>query len=335
MLRLLHKLGIQSETTSSKELKKDFKDIDFAKLLTEYREWVKKITSFGKNFIDKINQKTHRLHSEFHQGGTATGRYASFNPDLQNIPKNSEYRNCFIAPDGWDMLSGDYTQIELVLAAEISQDPTMVRAMRDGISLHGITASSIHGGIPVDQLTVEQYTKGKSMNFAMLYGSSPRGIAYNFSVSDDEAKKYIETFNNTYPILATFMKAVHQKIIELGYSSTLLGRKRWFIIPAQWTQKDWKYLYRIYREGFNHVIQGSSADITKLAMCNIYYDNPFGKSLKLIMTVHDEIILLAKKDISKDAAEFVRNQMILAAKTFIKTLPVDVKVTTASCWTKE
>jgi DNA polymerase I-like protein with 3'-5' exonuclease and polymerase domains len=334
MKKILHLLGISAETTSSKELKLNFGQHPFIKLLLEYREWRKKITSFGDNFIEKINPKTGKLHAEFHQGGTATGRFASFNPNLQNILKTSSYRECFIAPEEWDILSADYSQIELVIAAEASQDEIMLDAFRNNVSLHTITAASIHKVAQKD-LTIEQYTKGKSMNFAMLYGSSPKGIAYNFQVPIEEAYKYIDSFTETYPQLMAFRNGIHKEVLSRGYSTTLMGRKRWFVVPISWKKSDWKYIYEICREGFSHVIQGSSADITKIAMKDIYYENPFGELLKLILTVHDEIVYCVRKDVTQDAEKFIREHMIMAARHFIKTVPVKVDVVIAPYWTKE
>lgn len=335
MLKILHKLGIESDTTASPELKMKFKDQPFVELLLKYREWQKKITSFGNNFIEKINPETGRVHSEFHQGGTATGRFASYNPDLQNILSDAEYRKCFISPDGWDTISADYSQIELAIAAELSQDDTMLNAFRNDISLHAITASSIHGGIPRDELTLEQYTKGKSMNFAMLYGSSPKGISYNFQVPIKEAYDYVDAFTATYPKLIAFRNGVHREILSRGYSTTMLGRKRWFIIPAAWQKSDWKYLYEIYREGFSQVIQGGSADITKLAMKSIWWENSFGELLKMVLTVHDEIVFWSRKDITKDATKFIQEYMVMAAKNFIKSIPVKIDIKIAPYWIKE
>jgi DNA polymerase I-like protein with 3'-5' exonuclease and polymerase domains len=336
MLRVLHSLGVDSKSTSSKELELNFKHHPFVKILLEFRKWEKKVTSFGENFLKDINPVTGKIHSEFHQGGAATGRFASLNPDLQNIPIEDSYRYCFIAPDGYDVISADYSQIELVTAAELSQDKTMIAALKRGDNIHALTASKMYklDTIKKEEIDPQKYTNGKSMNFAMIYGSTAKGLSYNFQVPLEEANEYMEIFSNTYPGLVNFMKAVHREILKRGYSITPFGRRRWFILPTRWNESDYKYLYQIYREGFNHVIQGCSADMTKISMANIYHNNPFGVLLKLIMTIHDEIVLIAHKSISREAAEFVRSEMISAGKLFIKTLDVSVGIKIEPHWVK-
>jgi DNA polymerase-1 len=333
MLAVLHFLGVNSKSTDSKELKRDYKQNPFVRLLIDYREWNKKLTSFGENFLKKINATTNKIHAQFNQVGTGTGRLSSDDPNLQNIDADLGYRACFIAEPGYLFLTSDYSQIELRLAAELSQDPIMIKAYLDRDDLHAITASSVFE-VPRDQLTEEIRRKGKSFNFAILYGTTARGLAYNFGIKEEEATRRLEIFYNTYSELARFIRGTQSQIITRGYSITPLGRKRFFIIPNKWTNSNFKLMYRVFREGFNHIIQGGSADMTKIAMCDIYYDNPFGSDLRLKLTEHDEIVTMAKKEIINDAKIFVEEKMLNAAKLVIKTIPVEVKTVIAPYWSK-
>lgn len=334
MLRIMNLMGIDTDSTASKVLKRDHSDNEFAQILVEFREWTKKYTSFGRNFLEHINPKTGRIHSNYDQLATATGRFASSDPNLQNILKDVDYRNCFIAREGYLIGTYDYSQIELRIAAEASNEEEMLRPMREGKNLHADTARAIfHVGEDESQ-EVEVYTKAKSANFAILYGTSAKGLAYNFQIPWEDGKEILERHKLKYPNLHAFIDLVREQILARGYSVTPFGRRRYFTIPKRWTRYNFKEKFKIFREGFNHVVQGGSADMIKLSMIWIDQRNPFGDKLRLLMQVHDEIVVEIAKDIEKEADAFIREQMIKAGEVFVKSVPVDVGGEIHPYWTK-
>jgi len=338
MKRLLFLMGLPVDNTNSKYLKREFREHPFVKTLIEYREWTKKVTSFGENFLEEVDPATGRIFGTFDQLATNSGRFASRDPNLQNILRGGGYRNCFIAPEGWDLITADYSQIELRIVAEASQDPTMRDAFLNDIELHELTASRIFH-MPIDELDLDTITKGKSANYAILYGTSAKGLAYNFGIPHSEGLQMLKDFGDTYPQLMYFIEAVKSEIIKRGYSITPFGRKRYFRIPALhgrpfFEAHNIQEKFKIWREGFNHIIQGGSADMIKLAMIDISNKNPFGDLLRIILTVHDEVVYEAHKSVSEEAAKFVEARMIEAGERFIRSIPVKVNTTVSSYWSK-
>lgn len=331
---LLNLCGIAVENTNEKTLT-TFSDNDIIKLILEYRGYIKRATSFGDKFIKIINPVTGRIHADAHQLGTDTGRYAYSNPNLQQIPKLPEYRKGFVAESGHKIITSDYEQCELKLAGSISGEPLFINAFINKKDLHRLTAS-IAFGVAYDDVTDEQRQVAKTLNFAILYGSSEAGLVWNFGFTKENASKLLNNFYNGYSRLSKFMEVAKEAIYKKGYSSTPLGRKRYF--GKKVLYEDWKEASseerRIKREGFNHIIQGANADITKEAMCKIHYENTFGNKLKIILLVHDEIVCEVSDDILNDAKDFIRYCMESAEQKYLGKIPAKVDMHINDYWSK-
>ena len=335
MRRLMQLMGVPVTSTDSKYLKRDFPDFEFAMLLVDYRGWFKLATTYGENFYTHINPVTGKLHSSFEQLATRTGRFASSGPNLQNIKRDSEYRHSFVASEDYMMATADYSQIELRLAAEASADEIMLSAFREERDLHAETAiGSFAFNVSEEELDPEIRTDGKSLNFAILYGTSAKGIAYNFQIPHSEGLAILSRHKDLYPDLHNFIDVSRELIVSRGYSITPLGRRRYFTVPDRFTRYNIKEKFKIYKEGFNHIIQGGSADMLKIAMVTISENNPFGDYLRAIMSIHDEIVYEIHKSILEKGEAFIRSEMIKAGEIFIESIPVKVGIKVAPHWEK-
>jgi DNA polymerase I-like protein with 3'-5' exonuclease and polymerase domains len=325
MLAILHVCGVDTDSTNEKDLKESFSKHPIVSLLLEYREWIKKSTSFGESFLSKIHPSTERIHAEFNQLMADTGRFSCSNPNLQQIVRDSEYRHCFIASPGKKMVTVDYSQQELRLAGAITGEPKFIEAYQKNLDLHTITASLMYG-VPVEQVTKDQRQVAKGYNFAVLYGSTEYGLAYNFQMDIKEARGLLDKYYEGYDRLHRFKIAMEDAIFEKKYSSTPLGRKRFFEAKEFFTDgKEYeKYRNAIKRQGFNQMIQGAGADVTKTAIVMIHEENPFGDKLELIMSVHDEIVCEVDECCLDEAVEFITAMMKKAEQPYLKDIPAEV-----------
>jgi DNA polymerase-1 len=318
MSRLAGVFGIPEKSTNKKVIKK-YPNNEFVKRLLSYREYLKDDTTYGDSFLSKINPITGRIHADFNPLGTRTGRFSSSKPNLQNIKRGNVYRERFIAPEGSLLATADYSQIELRVAAVLSHETAMIDAFNAGEDLHRLTAATIFAKDPKDVLDKERDV-GKTLNFAVVYGTSVKGLYYNFEIPMDDGEIYLDRFFSKYRNLAYFINESGKRIIELGFSSTANGRRRFFTVPNNLSNRDIKKIFAIKREGVNHIVQGTSGDMIKMAICNIYYDNPFGKNLKLVNTVHDEVVVEFVEGILDEAVEFINKSMVSAGDYFLKNV---------------
>jgi DNA polymerase-1 len=271
-----------------------------------------------------------RLHTNFDQCGTATGRLSSREPNLQNIPIRAEegrrIREAFIADTGSLLISADYSQIELVVLAHLSQDENLVTAFRDGTDVHARTASLIFG-IGEDKVNNEQRRIAKTINFGVMYGMSAFRLANELNISRTDASSFIEAYFNTYAGVRRFIEKLIKKTEECGYASTILGRRRYIpsINSGNKTEKA-----AAERIAVNTPIQGSAADIVKTAMLNL--DKRLAAVLspaRLLLQVHDELILECPRDAAAETATLVKTEMEQAVKL---NVPLRVSVETGKRW---
>jgi DNA polymerase-1 len=305
--------------------------------LLAYRDADKKISTYGENLFKNINQNTGRLHAEFNQLGTHTGRFSSSNPNMQNIPRENRYRNAYVARPGHKIITADYSQEELRLLAAVSRELEMINAFIDGIDLHKKTASILFS-TDVDLINKEQRSTGKTLNFAVVYGSSEYGLYKNFGIPLKMGKNYLEKFFSGYPRLNAFKEKAGDIILSLGYSITPLGRKRFF--KKKILYKDYYEKVReesaIKRAGVNHIIQGGSADIIKLAMVDIDYNKPYSDDeLRILLQVHDELVFEVREDLVDSAVDFIRDCMVNNEQKFLGNIPAVVDIYVGDCWNKE
>ena len=271
-----------------------------------------------------INPKTGRVHTSFNQTATATGRLSSSNPNMQNIPIKGEWgkriRETFIADKGNLLLSADYSQVELRILAHLSKDEVLVDAFSKGIDVHAKTASEIFG-VTVDKVTDEMRRTAKTVNFGVIYGMSPFGLSAALSIPHEEAKKYIEKYFERHPGVKRYIEAALSEVRQKGYTVTLAGRRR--PIPEIRSQNS-NARAQAERLAVNSPIQGSAADIIKIAMINIR------KKLKeehltarMILQVHDELLFEAPESELNVVRDMIKREMEGAVKLLVP-LRVDI-----------
>jgi DNA polymerase-1 len=261
------------------------------KILT-YRELAKLKSTYVDALPQQVNPKTGRIHTSFNQTGTVTGRIASQNPNLQNIPTRTDQgrrvRQGFIAAPGCKLIALDYSQVELRIMAHISQDQAMLAAFHQGQDIHAATAAAITD-TPLDKVTKQQRRHAKAINFGLIYGMSPFGLTRSTDLTLAEAENFVKAYFEEFPGVKAWLDKTRQEAAQKGYVETLLGRRRYFPNLAHGT--NYAMRQREEREAINAPIQGTAADIIKLAM--IQLPEAFGKaglSGKMLLQVHDELI---------------------------------------------
>lgn len=332
LLGVFKKLGEELPNTSEATLKKTPHPL--AKKLLEYRAYEKMITSFGETILDKIHPITGRLHPDFLQLGADTGRFACNNPNLQQIPADSGFRSCFIATPGYKLITADYSQIELRIMAEVSEDPAFLKAFNEDLDLHTLTASQMFR-IPLDKVSKDKRFQAKSINFGLMYGRGPTSLGAQIGLSVEESRKLLDVYFGSYKKVKRWLDNVGRQAVRNGEVRTLGGRRRLFSLPDRANPEYDKTIGAIERQGKNMPIQGTSADITKYALAYIY-DELKNKNIDahLIHTVHDEIVTEAREDISEDVAKMIEDQMIRAGRKLLSKVPIKVDIHISDCWEK-
>lgn len=258
----------------------------------EYRELEKLRSTYVDALPEQINPTTGRVHTSFNQTGTVTGRIASSDPNLQNIPIRTEIgrrvRNGFVAREGWELLAVDYSQIELRIVAHMSQDNAMLAAFRAGQDIHATTAAAVHG-IALEEVTPEMRRHAKAINFGLIYGMSAYGLTNATDLTLAEAENFIKTYFEKFPGVKGYLDGIRDLAAEQGYVETLLGRRRYF--PNLERGASYNVRQREEREAINAPIQGTAADIIKLAMLALPDKlDEAGLKAKMLLQVHDELM---------------------------------------------
>lgn len=329
MKTALNLVGIDVDSTDKKVLKK-LKSSEIIDTLLEKSECSKRISTYGLSVLEFIHPLTGRIHTEFLDIGAATGRLSSGNPlNLQNIPTADGYRESFIASPEFDWLSLDYSQQEFRLAGAISGERKIIDAYLQGADMHTAAASIIYNK-PLKDINKKERFVGKTANFTLIYGGTEWALARNLDLTNQQSTDIITQYKKGFPTFWAFKEASEAMILKLGYSTTPMGRKRYFPQrPLYMNGNEYvKFNNKIKREGFNMIIQGGAADITKIAMVNAFSNNSFDDKLRLLIQVHDELDAEGHKSISRDAAEFVKEEMLKAEQPFLGEIPaaVDIKI---------
>jgi DNA polymerase-1 len=278
-------------STSSPELEKLKNENTLISLILEYRELFKLNSGFVDALPNWINKKDKRIHPNFDQLGTVTGRLSCSEPNLQNIPikgeLGKEIRKCFLAEENFKFLSADYSQMELRIAASIANDEKMIQFFKDGKDIHKITASKIFK-VPEEKVDEKMRYVAKTLNFGVLYGMGAYGFAEGAKVSRKEAKLFIEEYFKNFQGVADYVESSIKKVKKDGFVETIFGRKRFL---PEINSLDPRLRRAAERMAINHPIQGTAADIIKMAMieCNkiIEHDKDIAK---MILQVHDELL---------------------------------------------
>lgn len=290
-------------------------------LILEYRTITKLCSTFVDGLIRLIDSFG-RVHTRFNQNVTATGRISSTEPNLQNIPVRTplgrEIRKAFIASEGRTLVDADYSQIELRLLAAMSGDEGMCRAFLAGDDIHRRTASEVFG-VPLDMVTSEMRSAAKAVNFGIVYGISDFGLARQLNISRKEAARYIELYFMRYPDVQAYMKNCIAEAREHGYAQTLFGRRREM---PELMASNYNVRSSAERAAMNMPIQGTAADIIKLAMVKVHNElKSRGLQSKLILQIHDELIIDAPLDEAETAAEILKSCMENAVSLRVPLLP--------------
>ena len=321
------KSGYSTDVDVLEKLKKE--DPIISEIL-DYRQLMKLNSTYVEGLKPYINPKTKRIHSFFHQTITATGRISSTEPNLQNIPTRFELgkqvRKIFKPEEGKVYIDADYSQIELRVLSHMSEDEHMVQAFKDGEDIHKQAASKVFK-TPIDEVTKEQRSNAKAVNFGIVYGISDFGLGEQLGISRKQAKVYIEEYLEQYKGIKNFMDNMTEKAKETGYVESLFNRRRY--IPEL---KSSNYMVRQFgaRAAMNTPIQGTAADIMKIAMINVYKElRDRGLESKIVLQVHDEMMIEAPLKEAEEVKQIVKEKMESAISLKI---PLIADVSEAENW---
>ena len=316
-------------STAADELEK-LKDLHpIIRLIQKYRELVKLSSTYIESLPKLVNPKTGRLHTSFNQSVTATGRLSSSEPNLQNIPVRTELgreiRKAFVANKGNKLLALDYSQIELRLAAHMSNDKKMIKAFRDGADIHRMTAAEINQ-VSLEDATAEMRRQAKAVNFGVLYGQGPRGLAQGADIPYWRAKEFIEQYFKSYKDIKKFIDRTIDQARKNGYAETLFNRRRYLPeINSSMAQ----VRKAAERMAINMPIQGTAADMIKIAMIDVHNFIKNNSNIKMLLQVHDELLFEVRESEVEKSANEIKNIMENAVKL---RAPVVVDVKAGNNW---
>jgi DNA polymerase I len=331
-LPILQKTPTGQASTADSVLQELALDFAIPGIIIEYRSLNKLISTYTNRLVEQINHKTGRIHTSYNQTATSTGRLSSSEPNLQNIPirtvEGRRIRQAFIAPSGYQIISADYSQIELRLMAHISEDASLLNAFAHNMDIHKATAAEVWG-VPIDQVTPDMRRDAKAINFGLIYGMSAFGLTRQLGIERKAAQDYIDRYFARYPGVKAYMDNTRTQAREKGFVETLWGRRLYLPdINASQVMRQ-KAAERI---AINAPLQGSAADIIKLAMIRIHaWLRDEKMNAKMIMQVHDELVFeAAHEDIDKITAG-VRYHMTEVVKLRV---PLLVSVGIGDDWDK-
>ncbi|MBS1617340.1 MAG: DNA polymerase I, partial [Bacteroidetes bacterium] len=318
-------------STNEAVLSKLANEYPIVALILDYREIAKLKSTYVDALPELINPKTGRIHTTFNQTIAATGRLSSIAPNLQNIPVRTErgrmMRKAFIARDADHiLLSADYSQIELRLVAEMSGDKGMTEAFQQKLDIHTATAAKVYG-VPYEEVTKEMRYKAKSVNFGIIYGQGAFGLAENLGIPRSEAKSIIDNYFVQFPGIKEYMNYNIEFARKNGYVKTMMGRRRYLkdINSSNFTVRGFAE-----RNAINAPVQGSAADMIKIAMIGIYGE--FKKrnfKSRMTLQVHDELVFDAHKDELEEIKPIISDKMIHAIKTCV---PIEIGTGVGTNW---
>jgi len=320
-LPILQKTPTGQPSTADAVLQELALDFALPKLVIEYRMLSKLITTYTKRLPEQINSMTQRVHTSYNQTGAATGRLSSSDPNLQNIPirtvEGRRIRQAFIASPGYKIVSADYSQIELRIMAHISGDPTLLKAFENNLDIHKATAAEVLG-IPIEQVDETERRNAKAINFGLIYGMSAFGLAKQLGIDRESAQRYINRYFERYPLVKAYMDNTRHQARQQGFVETLWGRR--LRLPEINSSQVMRQK-AAERAAINAPLQGSCADIIKLAMISLHrWLNQHSLQANMIMQVHDELVFeVAEADVD-ELVTVVRQHMMQAAQLNVPLL---------------
>lgn len=323
---VLKKTAKGAPSTKEEVLQELALDYPLPKVLLEHRSLAKLKSTYTDKLPTMINPASKRIHTSYHQAGTATGRLSSSDPNLQNIPvrtpEGRRVRQAFIAAPGCKMVAADYSQIELRIMAHLSEDPSLLKAFAEGQDIHRATAAEVFA-VPTDQVTADMRRSAKAINFGLIYGMSAFGLARQLNIGRKQAAEYIELYFQRYPGVQSYMNNIRHTAAEQGYVETAFGRRLYL---PEINARNGMRRQAAERTAINAPMQGTAADIIKLAMIHVddWLQNSDLQS-QMIMQVHDELVL----EVPESELEAVKqglNDLMANAASLLVPLVVDVGV---------
>ena len=322
-LPVLRKTPTGQPSTAEDVLEELAESYRLPKLILEHRSLSKLKSTYTDKLPEQINQKTGRVHTSYHQAVAATGRLSSQDPNLQNIPirtpEGRRIRQAFVAPPGHVLLAADYSQIELRIMAHLSGDAGLLNAFASDQDIHQATAAEVLG-VPLDAVTGEQRRSAKAVNFGLIYGMSAFGLAKQLAIPRGAAQEYIDLYFARYPGVKRYMEETRAQAKAQGYVETVFGRRLYL---PDINARNKQFQQAAERAAINAPMQGTAADIIKRAMISVDRMCAGGAGARLIMQVHDELVLEVEQSRVAEVAEAVRAHMMGAASLRVP-LKVDV-----------
>ncbi len=342
VLNCLHTMGVPVESTDVKELGKHDKN-PTVNLLLNYRKFEKFVTTYGEPMFNRMHSITGRLHTRFRQM-VDTGRMSSSDPNLQNIPKEQKYRSCFIARPGYKLITSDMSQAELRILASYSKDPVFMDAFAQGLDLHTKTASDLFG-LTYDEIIVDKKLDDddpnkknyrgnvKALNFGLIYGLTKVGLALRMGTTEREAQKLIDIYFSKYTKIKSWLDKAASSAVMNRYSTTISGRRRYYRLPDPGDRDFNKIKGRVERAGKNHPIQGSNADTIKQSMIFVI-DRIKSYDARLLLTVHDEVIVEAKEEQVEEVSKVVAGCLVDGFGEFFSNIKMEADALIGDHWLK-
>jgi DNA polymerase-1 len=329
-LPVLAKTPKGQPSTAESVLQELAENYKLPKLILEHRSMSKLCSTYTEKLPQMVNPETGRVHTSYHQAIAATGRLSSSNPNLQNIPirtpEGRKIRQAFIAPEGYTMVAADYSQIELRIMAHLSGDKGLLDAFANGRDIHKSTAAEVFS-VPIDKVDNDQRRAAKAINFGLIYGMSAFGLAKQIGVGRSEAQEYVDLYFSRYPGVKIFMDKTREQARQRGYVETVYNRRLY--LPEINARNAARRQYA-ERTAINAPMQGTAADIIKLAMINIdaWLQNS-AIDAKMIMQVHDELVFEVATDGLENFMTEVNSRM--STNDFL-SVPLEVDIGTGKNW---
>lgn len=306
---VLKKTATGQASTAEDVLQDLSADYELPAVILEYRSLSKLKSTYTDKLPLEISEKTGRVHTSYHQAVAITGRLSSSNPNLQNIPIRTEegrkVRKAFVAPEGWQLMAADYSQIELRIMAHLSQDGNLLKAFNEDVDVHSQTASQVFD-TPLEEVSGEQRRAAKAINFGLMYGMSAFGLSKQLHIGRKEASNYMKQYFAQYPKVKGFIDSVKEQAAEQGYLDTLFGRRLYF---PEINNRNARVRSGAERAAINAPMQGSAADIIKKAMLAVEDEIKTADDIRVIMQVHDELVFEVKQGVADQWANKIKAVM--------------------------
>ena len=328
--KALESMGLELENLDSKALSK-YSGLPVIDALLNYRKTNKLISTYAEPLLAKIHPVTGRLHTAFKQM-VSTGRMSSSNPNLQNIPRKQKFRSCFIAKEGYSLITADMSGAELRILGNLSNDPIFIESYATGQDLHTRTASEVFG-VPYDKVAKDMRNAAKAINFGLCYGMSAAGLSARLNITKKDAEKMIGKYFDRYKGVKKYLDKAAKDAVVNRFSTTIAGRRRYYSMPPYDHPDRKKLQASIERQGMNAAIQGANADTIKESLI-LLVDRLKGYDARAVLTVHDEVIIEAADEQKYEVASIVSAALVDGFGKYFSTIPMETEALIGKSWLK-